>query len=124
MKKLVVLFLALAVLLCGCGSGIAQIKDPGATFPPEKDPNTPVIHTVTVTDEAGNKLSGIYVTVSLGTDQSYGGGITDENGVATMELPKNDDYTIVLRAIPDEYIAESSYHFTDTIANIVLKSAS
>lgn len=122
MKKTVCLFMAIALLLCGCGETIPQIKDPGATFAPEEDPNTPVVHTVTVSDEDGNKLAGIYVTVSLGSDQSYGGGITDENGVATIELPKNKDYAITLKAVPDGLAVESSYKFTDTKADIVLKT--
>ena len=123
MKRLVGLFLAAALILGGCGADITEVKDPGATFSPEEDPNTPVPHTVTITGEDGTKLSGIYVTVSLGTDQSYGGGITDENGVATIDLPKKENYTIVLRGIPDEYVAESSYYFTETAADIVLKLA-
>ena len=57
-----------------------------------------------------------------GVDPSYGGGITDENGVATIELPKNKDYAITLKAVPDGLAVESSYKFTDTKADIVLKT--
>lgn len=125
MKKFIAILLCMSALLSfsACSDGEIAVVEPGATYAPEEDPNAPVSYTVTVTDDAGTKLEGIYVIISLSGDDSVGGGTTDENGVATIELPKNDGYTITLMAVPDQYEVAESYRFTGTAAEIVLKTA-
>ena len=125
MKKLLAILLCAGVLLsfAACSEGDITVVEPGATYAPEEDPNAPVSYTVTVTDDAGTKLEGIYVIISLSGDDSVGGGTTDENGAATIELPKNDGYIITLMAVPDQYEVAQSYRFTGTAAEIVLKKA-
>lgn len=129
MKKIIALLLILimTLALCACEDGNISInnpgnKNPGATYSPEADPNAQKTHTITITDDQGNKLQGIYVTISLGEDESYRGGMTDENGVCIVEMPQQDGYKITLMAIPDECEAEESYTFTGLEANIVLKT--
>lgn len=125
-KRLTVLLLCVGILLSfvACKDGDVTVNDPvKPTYAPEEDPNAPVTYTVTVADDKGSKLEGIYVIISLENDESVGGGTTDENGVAVMELTRNDGYIITLMAVPDQYEVEAQYYFTGTAAEIVLKTA-
>ena len=128
-KILVALCLALCLSLVVCACTPANPEDPNPTDTEpagvedtssideveestedetESTPaDTKVTYTVTVVDADNLPLSGATVQLCVG-DQCLLPVVTDENGVATMELDKAD-YTV--KVTLDGYVGEESYSF-------------
>lgn len=134
MKKVLSVILVLSVLFalgaCSLFGGnkettAAATNQNGAqsSTEPKENPNAPKMHTVTVTDENGKGFANVVVQISSDADESVAGGPTDENGVFSEELLKDESYIITLMMVPKGYVAQESYTFTDTNANIVLQPA-
>jgi len=81
-------------------------------------------YTVSVKSLGGVALSGI--TIFIYADEALedlaGYGITDENGIAIINLKVASGYRVVLSDPPEGYVTEASYGFTGTSSNIVLTS--
>ncbi|MBQ2324731.1 MAG: redoxin domain-containing protein, partial [Clostridia bacterium] len=81
-------------------------------------------YTVSIKSIGG--LSIPQITIFIYADEALedlvGYGITDENGIAVINLPVANGYRIVLSDPPEGYIAEASYGFTGTSAAIVLNT--
>ncbi len=81
-------------------------------------------YTVSVKSLGGIALSGI--TIFIYADEALedlaGYGITDENGIAIINLKVASGYRVVLSDPPEGYVTEASYGFTGTSSNIVLTS--
>ncbi len=81
-------------------------------------------YTVSVKSIGGLALSNI--TIFIYADEALedlaGYGITDENGIAIINLKVANGYRVVLSDPPEGYFTEASYGFTGTSANIVLTS--
>ena len=121
MKRILAMLLAVSTLVCLCAGCGEKMDAPATTAPVTGAAGT---YTVTVKNAAGLPMSGITVYVyndaALTNMVSYGN--TDDNGVATLELPAGEHY-IALSTVPKGYAAETSYTFTGNAAEIVLTSS-
>lgn len=120
----VALLLAL-LLLAGCAGPVTSPTEPSATAPTSAPPAAKGPYSVTVTTRGGMALPGIdvYVYADEGMTDLIGSGATNEEGTASMELPKGGDYFIELGGLPKGYEAEESYRFTGNAAAITLTSS-
>ena len=88
-------------------------------------PQGNTLYTVNVMTAAGMQLSDIdvyiYADDSLNDMLDYTK--TNDEGKATFNLDKSDDYAIVLSPVPKGYSAEKSYKFDDVSKDIVLTSS-
>lgn len=118
-RKILSLLLAAAMLLSFAGCS-GEEHDAGAA-----DNTAETTYTVNIHTAGGMALSGIDVYVytddSLSNLKQYGE--TDENGLLVLSLPESSDYAVVLSGIAAGYAVESSYAFTDGIADIILTSS-
>ena len=122
---LMLLFGMCAASLTGCKGNSGEnsnVSDTSAEI--SVSPDGKADYTVSVKSAGGLALSGI--TLFIYSDDSLenleGYGITDENGLAVINLKAANGYRVVLSDPPEGYITEASYGFTGTSANIVLTS--
>ena len=120
MKKLMAIFLVLAVVLgvcAGCGK-----KKENAPAGEVVEAGT---YTVTVKSAGGLPLSGVAVSVfaddTLADMKAYNE--TNEEGVATMQLEGGDNYAFTLTSVPKGYTTEPFYRFEGTNTEITLTSS-
>ena len=129
MKRILALTCVLAMLLsmlAGCGDPTdttgsqTTAPQPGTTVPKADTVN----YTVTLKSVTGVALSNVtlyvYTDKALTDLQNYG--VTNDDGIAVIELPAGGDYHIVVSNAPEGYVVEASYPFTGTSAEIVLQT--
>ena len=104
-------------MMAGCGENAATDESTGAA-------EGTVNYTVNVESVGGMPLSGVQVLVYKDNTLAdlKQAAQTDENGNATISLAENDNYAFTLSGMPKGYVAEASYSFTGTSANVVLNS--
>lgn len=137
---LVVLALCLAISLCACGgsesgdntstttNGGATTTTTTTTAATTTTTTTTVAegkvtYTVTVTDEAGNPISGAFVQLCL---EACVPCMTNAQGVASYPNMDEADYKVSFINIPEGYSVETNeFHFEagSTEMTIVLKAA-
>ena len=136
---LVVLALCLTISLCACGGSdsgdnTATTTNGGATTTTTTTTALPttttttvaegkVTYTVTVTDEAGNPISGAFVQLCL---EACVPCMTNALGVASYPNMDEADYKVSFINIPECYSVETNeFHFEagSTEMTIVLKAA-
>lgn len=136
---LVVLALCLTVCMCACGgseNGDTTTTTNGSnaattttttTAAPTTTTTTvadgKVTYTVTVTDEAGNPISGAFVQLCL---EACVPCMTNAQGVASYPNMTEADYKVSFINIPEGYTVETNeFHFEagSTEMTIVLKAA-
>ena len=129
-KCLSILLAAVLVLsLAACGSDGADSADgttPDATTTPTEGPATETVpYRVTIQTQGSMAMSGIGVYIYIGTDRSNMAdyGQTDETGQISFDLPRRDDYCVVLSGVPKGYAVEESYAFSGNAALITLTSS-
>ena len=111
---------ACALSFTGCvgGNDVSDTSECGDTSAVIVDGKTD--YTVSIKSIRG--LSIPQITIFVYADEVLedlvGYGITDENGIAVINLPVANGYRIVLSDPPEGYIAEASYGFTGTSAAI------
>lgn len=119
----VVLVVSIVLLVsCGGGSGTQQ----GGHNTGSDDSNAPKeTYTVSVKTQGGMVMSDldiyVYADTKLTDLKDYKS--TDDNGIVNFNLPKNDNYAIVVSGAPKGYNVESSYSFSDNTAVITLSSS-
>lgn len=89
MKKLIVVFLLLAMLLSLCACGSKKAEEPQG-------------YTVTVLDENGAPIPGAMVQLCKDVCVL---GVTDADGVAYFDMPE-DDYKAAFAVLPSGYTYE------------------
>ncbi len=127
-KKLLSLLLALAVVLsmagvlAGCNNGGNNGSGDETTAGATGEKAT---YTVSVKTKGNMKMSGLDVYVykddTLTDMVNYAQ--TNEEGVATFQLPKSEKYAIELRGVPKGYDLAKSYAFDGAAAAITLTSS-
>lgn len=125
LKKCLIMLLVLALVLssAACAAGG---DNPEATTQPTTAPASDELpYQITIRTQGGMAMNGIGVYIYIGTDRSnmveYGQ--TDENGRVSFELPRREDYSVVLSGVPKGYAVEESYAFNGSAALITLTSS-
>lgn len=120
MKKLLALFLAVAMLLCLCACG-GDSNGPTGNEPVDNQNNntqtsskeeaTPKFE-VTVIDGDGNAVKGVMVQLCKDTCVPA---MTDENGVATFSVEITDGYKLSVMTCPEgyEYTGDAEIYLED-----------
>lgn len=110
----------------GCRFGGNEVSD---TSDAAEDTSINIVdgktdYKVSVRSIGGIPLAGItlFVYEDDTLEDLAGYGITDENGVAVINLAVSSKYRVVLSDAPEGYEVEASYGFTSTTADIVLVS--
>ena len=138
MKKIFALMLSVCLLLCLCACEQDQ-KPTEATEPsnvtnPTDNVTEPtgatvddgkVTYTVTVTDEAGNPLTGAMLQICKDACMPTA---LDANGTATWNVAEDSGYKVSFLSLPNGYTyttEETEFYFADgeTAMTIVLKAA-
>lgn len=121
MKKVLSLLVAIATVFAMCGM-LSACKDDSEDGGQVDGANT--IYTVTVKSVGGLCLDGISVEVYVKDNYAdlKGFNETNEDGVATIELPARDDYVVKLSSVPKGYTVEETYPLTANTA-ITLSSS-
>lgn len=109
MKKLLVLFTAICLVLClaacGEGSGTAVNTDPAETSSVAE--TTPAVtestasFVVKVTDKDGNALKGVMLQICKDTCIPM---MTDDNGVASFNIEVTDEHKLSVLSCPEGYV--------------------
>ncbi len=134
MKKITKILAAVcltAMLLSACmlsftgcvgGNDVSDTSESGNTSTVIVDGKTD--YTVSVKSIGGLAIPKItiFIYADEALEDLVGYGITDDNGIAVINLPVANGYRIVLSDPPEGYITEVSYGFTGTSAAIVLNS--
>ncbi len=123
MKRIlaVCLLLCMILSLAACQNGTEKTTGSTAVTPgPE------VLHTVTISSNAGTVPGGIKYYVYKGLDKadgiaSYGALNTD--GIISYVAPDNSQYMLVLEDVPEGYDAMSSYTISQVQTDIVLTAS-
>lgn len=116
-QKILSLLLALSMLctMAGCAAEDA---------PPDNGSTAEKTYSVTIRTAGNMPLSGIdiyiYADDSLSDLMQFGE--TDENGNLSLSLPESSDYAITLSGTAKGYAVESSYNFSEGVADITLQS--
>lgn len=120
LKKVLSLLVAVATVLAMCGM-LSACKDEGGNGDTLGGANT--TYTVKVKSQGGLCLDGISVEVYEKDNLSdlKGFNETNEDGVATIELPEKDSYVVKLSSVPKGYSMEETYPLT---ANTVITLSS
>lgn len=128
---LMALVLCLSCVFCACTEGdptdtdadtnansVADTSDEtGSQTETEDDGKTE--YKVTVTDEDGNALAGVMVQLCL---ESCVPAMTDENGVATYNLPEAD-YKAAIISLPEGYeytTDETEFYFNGEYSLVIV----
>ena len=118
-------FLLVAALLLSILSGCGNPEPPTESTTPTQPSQGNGSYTVMVSTRGGMPLSGVEVLVyadkTLEDNINYGQ--TDENGICSFDMPKSEDYAVVLRHLPEGYSVEPYYTFYSGVANIMVTSA-
>ena len=79
---------------------------------------------VTVKTEGGMALKdiGVYIYTDSHTGDLKKAANTNENGQATFDMPKADNYVVVLSGVPEGYSVAPEYAFSGNSCVIILKS--
>ena len=125
LKKHLILFLVLTLILstAACVSGPA---DPQSTTPVPTEPAADdAPYQITIHTQGGMAMKDVGVYIYIGTDRTnmVDYGQTNEDGQINFELPRRDDYRVVLSGVPKGYSAEESYAFNGGAALITLTSS-
>ena len=90
------------------------------TAQPQKE-----IYTVVVGSQGGLALEGVEVYVYSDSSHSnmLQSGTTDYYGAVQFELPKSDNYSVVLGTVPTGYQVDNGYSFSGTSTLILLNSS-
>lgn len=131
MKKILatILLSCMVLSLCACGSGKgntennsqnteSQAKDSQTSEDTEDDGK--VVYKVTVTDEAGNPLSGVMVQICKDTCMPAK---TNEQGVAEFEVADEEGYKISFPVMPEGYeltTEETEFYYEDGATEMTL----
>ena len=125
LKKHLIMLLVLALILssAACAAGG---DNPEATTQPTTAPASDELpYQITIRTQGGMAMNGVGVYIYIGTDRSnmveYGQ--TDENGRVAFELPRREDYSVVLSGVPKGYAVGESYAFNGSAALITLTSS-
>ncbi len=121
-KKLLLLFLAAALML-GMFAGCGKKESAAATTKPSQNgDNTTGTYNVAVQSAGGMAMSGVDVYIYDGENNMQDYGKTDDNGNVYFDMPVRGDYSVVLSGVPKGYKVEETYSFSGTTASIVLDS--
>lgn len=125
---MIVLALCLTVCLCACGNDTPADNDTSKTSQNAGNSTTTtttqavttttttvadgkVTYTVTVTDEAGNPVSGAFVQLCL---EACVPCMTNAEGVATYPNMEEADYKVSFINVPEGYSVDNNeFHFED-----------
>ena len=108
-KKLSVLMLVICLTVCG-----AVLSACGEDDPPENNA-TEITYTVTVKLPDGSPVAGIFLQLCISgdtgacfpfTDENYNPILTNENGVTSKVLARNDYHAKILSGLPAGYTYE------------------
>lgn len=127
-RKWIVVFLVLGALLMTACTGNPEVTDPSAN--PDKFATQPlptgedgtVTYRVTVQDEAGKPIAGVFVQLTLGESTPA---VTNDQGVATWNLPQAA-YVVSLVRLPDGYSypgAAQEFFFKDDSGEMTITLA-
>lgn len=121
-KKILSVLLVLAML---CSMAACSPKNPEATGGEPTGDSGSGSYRVSVQTAGGMPLAGIavYVYADSSKEDMKGYGETDENGVATFDLPRSSDYVVELSGVVKGYEVADHYSFTGNTAAITLKSS-
>ncbi len=125
MKKLLCLLLAMVMLvsMAACGPNADNPTNPSGSSTPNTTKGQPTEYKVTVKNTAGTPLETVFVQFYDKNGQMKGAAQTDEEGVATYTLPRQDGYYVSLNGVPNGYAYEDKYQIVGNGAVISLKSA-
>ena len=124
-NKLLIAVLCLAALLC---IALFSCRNEEAPAPQDKTPPTttgtagePTVYTVVLQAEGGMPLEsvGIYIYTDDTLKDLFWFAKTDDKGKITFEAPAGS-YALVLKDVPDGYLAEDQYSLTGETTTIVL----
>lgn len=132
-KRFLALLMAACLMLglCACGgegepdatdsSEVTEATDVTEATVIENAQDGNVTYTVTVVDESGAPIAGVFVQMCLETCYPNS---TNENGVATFSLAEAD-YKVSFLTPPEGYSVEEAYYFEDGAHDmtITLKAA-
>ncbi len=115
-----VLALTMVMALAACGgSDTAETTEPTQGADAQQGS-----YTVSVRTKGGMVMEGldiyIYADSSLTDLKQYGQ--TNEEGIATFQMPVSSDYAIQVSGAPKGYVVEKSYSFNGNSAAVVLES--
>lgn len=140
-KSLLLVVLSVCLMLCLCACGDDTTTDTNNSTTTQSDnvtttttttiPTTTtttmaegkVTYTVTVTDEAGNPISGAFVQLCLESCLPYA---TNAQGVAVWANMDEADYKVSFINVPEGYTVDTNeFHFAEGTyeMTIVLKAA-
>lgn len=121
----VIVAVVLALTMCGNDSDNPSQQGGETQTTGSSDSGDNATYTVSVKTQGGMIIPEIEVYVyadnTLADLKNYAA--TDDNGIATFSLPKNDNYAVVLSGVPKGYNVESSYAFSNETAVITLSSS-
>lgn len=126
LSKVLSLLLALSMIfsMAACGEENTGTT-PGTTTTPSGSQNTERgTYIVTVKTEGGMALKdiGVYIYTDSDTGDLKKAANTNENGQATFDMPKADNYVVVLSGVPQGYSVAPYYEFSGNSCVIILKS--
>lgn len=128
---LMALVLCLSCIFCACTEGdptdtdadtnadSAEETSGSSDSETDKEDDGKVEYTVTVTDADNNPISGVMVQLCL---ESCVPAMTDENGVATYNLPEAD-YKAALISLPEGYeytTDETEFYFNGEYSLVIV----
>lgn len=88
-------------------------------------PQGDTLYSVNIVTAGGMAMSDIdvYIYTDDGLSDMIDYTKTNDNGTATFNLDKSEDYAIVLMSVPKGYSLQESYKFDGTVKDIVLTSS-
>lgn len=128
---LMAILLCLSCVFCACTEGdpadtnadtdanSAEQTSDSTDLGTDKEDDGKVEYTVTVVDTDNNPITGVMVQLCL---ESCVPAVTDENGVATYNLPEAD-YKAALISLPEGYeytTDETEFYFNGTYALVIV----
>ncbi len=125
--KILSLLLALAMLLTlatACGNDDGKKQSDKAGLSGDNGSGEATDYTVSLKTAGGMPMAGIDVYIYADSSKSdmKTFGQTDENGLASFNLPQSSQYAVVLSGVPKGYDVKDSYSFSGTTAVITLTS--
>ena len=127
-KKILLIVLACVLVLAIAAGVVALLLKNKGNDPQAGGPGVSaetVTYTVSVKSAGGMVMSDVdvYVYTSADLSNMQGAAKTNSEGVASFNMPKNEEYAIVLTGVPKGYDVKSSYTFSGENADIVVSSS-
>ncbi len=128
MKKLLVLFTALCLVLClaACGEGAGTAVNTGPAETSSVAETTPAVtdstasFEVKVVDKDGKAVQGVMLQICKDTCIPM---MTDENGVASFNIEVTDEHKLSVLSCPEGYVysGEAEVYLEDGLAEYTVE---